>query len=75
MAEVLLIDDDPVFIAEQVRQTLPTHAVTVMRTGAEGIASVRANPPDVVLLDLRLPDCSGLEVFEAIRLIDARIPV
>lgn len=75
MADVLLIDDDPVFIAEQVRQTFPAHAVRVMRTGAEGIASVRANPPDVVLLDLRLPDCSGLEVYEAIRLIDARIPV
>ena len=32
-------------------------------------------PPDVILLDLRLPDQSGLEVYQAIRQIDARIPV
>src|SRR5207237_10238715 len=43
--------------------------------GAAGIAHVRAEPPDVILLDLRLPDQSGLEVYQAIRTIDARIPV
>ena len=32
-------------------------------------------PPDVILLDLRLPDQSGLEVYRQIRRIDARIPV
>ena len=31
--------------------------------------------PDVILLDLRLPDQSGLEVYQQIRSIDARIPV
>jgi two-component system nitrogen regulation response regulator GlnG len=36
---------------------------------------VRAGSPDVVLLDLRLPDQSGLAVFEQVRAIDARIPV
>ena len=44
-------------------------------TGAAGIASVRSAPPDAILLDLRLPDQSGLEVHAAIRAIDARIPV
>ena len=34
-----------------------------------------AAPPDVVLLDLRLPDQSGLDVLKQIRKIDARIPV
>src|SRR6516225_8574701 len=34
-----------------------------------------AAPPDVILLDLRLPDQSGLEVYKHIRQIDARIPV
>src|SRR4029077_5624188 len=32
-------------------------------------------PPDVILLDLRLPDQSGLEVYQQIRTVDARIPV
>jgi DNA-binding NtrC family response regulator len=34
-------------------------------TGAAGLEHVRARPPDVILLDLRLPDQSGLEVLLA----------
>jgi len=77
MAHLLLIDDDPAVIPEQVRQTFPrpSNRVEVASTGAAGIDSFRADPPDVVLLDLRLPDCSGLEVFEQIRTADARVPV
>ena len=47
----------------------------VARSGKEGIERVRAEPPDVILLDLRLPDMSGLNVYQAIRQVDARIPV
>ncbi len=36
---------------------------------------MRADPPDLILLDLRLPDQSGLDVYQTIRKIDARIPV
>jgi two-component system nitrogen regulation response regulator GlnG len=77
MDRVLLIDDDAGLIQEQVRQAFPRpfYDVHVADTGSDGIASVRAGAPDVILLDLRLPDRSGLAVFEAIREIDARIPV
>jgi two-component system nitrogen regulation response regulator GlnG len=77
MAHLLLIDDDPALVPEQVRQAFPAsaHRVVVADTGAAGLAHVRSEPPDVVLLDLRLPDQSGLEVYQQIRAIDARIPV
>jgi DNA-binding NtrC family response regulator len=77
MAHLLLIDDDPALIPEQVRQSFPgpRHRVVVAGLGAEGLEHVRADPPDVILLDLRLPDQSGLEVYHQIRRIDARIPV
>jgi DNA-binding NtrC family response regulator len=77
MARLLLIDDDPALIPAQVRQTFPPprYQVDVVHDGAAGIARVRSAPPDVVLLDLRLPDQSGLEVYEQVRAIDARIPV
>jgi two-component system nitrogen regulation response regulator GlnG len=77
MAHVLLIDDDPALIPEQVRQTFPApgHRVEIAGTGAGGLEQVRGDPPDVILLDLRLPDQSGLEVYQQIRQIDARIPV
>jgi two-component system nitrogen regulation response regulator GlnG len=77
MAHVLLIDDDPAVIPEQVRQAFPrpNHRVVVAGTGTEGLEHARAESPDVILLDLRLPDQSGLEVYQHIRQIDARIPV
>jgi two-component system nitrogen regulation response regulator GlnG len=76
MAQLLLIDDDPDLIVEQVRQAFPSpHRVVVAGTGAEGLDQVRSNPPDAILLDLRLPDQSGLEVYQQIRQFDARIPV
>src|SRR5438477_1408682 len=77
MAHLLLIDDDPAMVPEQVRHAFPApeHRVEVAGTGAEGLKRARAGPPDVILLDLRLPDQSGLDVYQQIRRIDARIPV
>src|SRR5260370_11064309 len=77
MAHLLLIDDDPALVLGKVRQAFPApaHTVAVASTGAEGLEHVRARPPDVILLDLRLPDQSGLDVYGQIRGIDGRIPV
>ncbi len=77
MAHILLIDDDPALVPKQVRLAFPapTHRIEVACTGSEGLGLVRADPPDVILLDLRLPDRSGLEIYQAIRRNDARIPV
>ncbi len=75
MAHLLLIDDDPALIPEQVRQAFPRHRVVVAGSGAKGLDHVRAESPDVILLDLHLPDQSGLEVYQEVRRIDARIPV
>ena len=77
MSELLLIDDDPGQLVAQVRQAFPApgHRIAVARTGAEGVARVRAAPPDVVLLSLRLPDQCGLAVYRQIRGLDGQIPV
>lgn len=44
-------------------------------TGREGLEIVRRTPPDAVLLDVRLPDQSGLDVFERIHELEPRVPV
>jgi two-component system nitrogen regulation response regulator GlnG len=77
MAHLLLIDDDPALLPGQVRQAFPApaHRVEVAATGAEGLERIGVRPPDVILLDLGLPDQSGLEVYQHIRRLDARIPV
>jgi two-component system nitrogen regulation response regulator GlnG len=74
---LLLIDDDPRIVPEQVQHTFraPEYRVEVVGTGKDGVDAVRRHPPDVVLLDVRLPDQSGLAVYQSIREVDARIPV
>ena len=77
MAHLLLIDDDPDLLPDQVGHVFPApkHRVEIAHTGAEGLKRVAAACPDVILLDLRLPDQSGLDVLTQLRRIDARIPV
>src|SRR5262245_24276513 len=77
MADVLIIDDEPELLREKVCQVFPApeHRVESAATGADGIDRVADASPDVVLLDLRLPDQTGLEVLTSLRKIDARIPV
>jgi two-component system nitrogen regulation response regulator GlnG len=77
MAGLLLVDDDPDLILAQVTHALgPSgNRVAVARSGEDGLRQVAAQSPDVILLDVHLPDLSGLEVYHRIRAIDARIPV
>jgi len=77
VAHLLLIDDDPDLLPDQVGHVFPApaHHVEIAHTGAQGLERVAAACPDVILLDLRLPDQSGLEVLRQLRQIDARIPV
>jgi two-component system nitrogen regulation response regulator GlnG len=80
MPRLLLIDDDPELIVAQVNHALGPLGVqtAVARDGADGLRQLTISGPhrpDVVLLDVRLPDLSGLEVYQQIRRLDARIPV
>jgi two-component system nitrogen regulation response regulator GlnG len=77
MGRVLLVDDDPVMTLDQVRHALGPQGVDidVAQTAEEGLRQVAAQPPDVILLDVHLPDLSGLEAYQRIRQIDGRIPV
>jgi CheY-like chemotaxis protein len=65
---VLLIEDDPA-IAEMYRVQLEYdgYRVTVATTGDIGYASMVTSQPDIVLLDLLLPDRSGLEIMADVK--------
>jgi DNA-binding NtrC family response regulator len=76
MVHLLLVDDDPDATSKLVRHTFRAeHRVEVVRTGAEGLARLAADPPDVLLLNSELPDRPGLEVLDTIRGADSRVPV
>ena len=69
MASVLIVDDErPIadtFAAFFERHG--AHTVTCAYTGADAIAAYEAARPDLVLLDLRLPDMTGFDVYARIR--------
>ena len=73
---LLVIDDEP-NIAFSLEECLTSTSLRVISatTARAGLEAVRQHRPDVVLLDIRLPDGSGLDVYSQIRAIDARLPV
>jgi two-component system nitrogen regulation response regulator GlnG len=76
MARLLVVDDEP-NVLYSIKKWLQSESleVTVARTGRQGIELTRELRPDVVVLDVRLADTSGMEVFDAIRELDPRLPV
>src|ERR1700733_11428007 len=77
MERLLLADDAPELIHDQLTRALGSRGmrIDVARTAEEGLRQGAAEPPDIILLDVHLPDLSGLEAYQRIRQIDGRIPV
>lgn len=67
-ARILVVDDE-VHVLRLLRRTLEAHgyAVEAVETGEEALDAAARRPPDVVLLDLMLPDLDGLEVCRKLR--------
>jgi two-component system, OmpR family, response regulator len=65
---VLVVDDEPV-LAELVSMALRYEGwdISTAGDGMSAISSARDNPPDVVVLDVMLPDMSGLDVLHELR--------
>ncbi|MCI0463087.1 MAG: sigma-54 dependent transcriptional regulator, partial [Gemmataceae bacterium] len=73
----LLIVDDEQSIRYSFRRAFEGEGVVVLtaRTAAEGLEQVKTHQPDVVVLDLQLPDRSGLELFHDLHELDPKRPV
>ncbi len=76
MALVLVVDDDR-SICHMVSQSLAriNLRVETAATAEDGLALVSKIRPDVVLLDIMLPERSGLDVLRDIQAVDRRLPV
>ncbi len=76
MSTLLVIDDEE-SVRYSFRYVFEEDGVQVLTagTGAEGLELVRAHSPDVVVLDIQLPDRSGLEVFQDLQALDCKRPV
>ncbi len=68
MKSILIIDDDPL-----IRKTLSSHLlkgeyeIVAAEDGKEGLQQYEEGMPDLVILDIRLPDMDGLEVLSKIK--------
>jgi nitrogen regulation protein NR(I) len=76
IARLLVVDDEP-NVQYSLEKSLQSDWLQVMAasTARDGINLVRNQRPDAVILDVRLPDMSGLDAFDEIRRIDPRLPV
>jgi two-component system, NtrC family, nitrogen regulation response regulator GlnG len=76
MATVLIIDDEE-SVRYSFRRVFAAGGLDVLTAASalDGLAQVRASDPDVVVLDLQLPDRSGLDVFREIHADSPKRPV
>ncbi len=65
---ILCIEDEPEMI-DLIRLILSWRGFEVVGAGGgkEGLEKVRENPPDLILLDLMMPDMDGWEVYQQIK--------
>lgn len=68
MAKITLVDDDE-NIVTSVSLTLESagHVVTAYYDGAAGLAALESDPPDLAILDVKMPRMDGMEVLRRIR--------
>jgi DNA-binding response OmpR family regulator len=76
MAHIVIIEDEP-DLAMGLRDNLEfeKHTVAHALTGQEGITIVSRKPPDLILLDIMLPDIDGFEVCRRLRAAGFRMPI
>ncbi|MGA2951989.1 MAG: response regulator transcription factor [Caulobacteraceae bacterium] len=68
MAKITLIDDDENIVAS-VSLALENHghAVTAYFDGASGLSALESDPPDLAILDVKMPRLDGMEVLRRLR--------
>jgi DNA-binding response OmpR family regulator len=71
LSKILIVDDD-----DQLRKSFEKllreegYTTEGSSSGESGLSKIRSAPPDIVVLDMRLPGMNGFEVFKAIHKMD-----
>jgi DNA-binding NarL/FixJ family response regulator len=76
--KILLVDDHPAVsqrISELLASAVPHVKMVAASSGEQGLALIAEQAFDLVLLDLRLPGCGGIEVLKELRVSRPGLPV
>ncbi len=76
MKKILVVDDEKnirALFAEELEEE--GYSVEMAGSGAEALEKIADNRPDLVVLDIRMEDMTGLEVLEKVRQTDTDLPV
>ena len=75
-AHILVVDDDP-RITELLRRILAFegYSVAIAATGNEALNRVLERPPDLIVLDIMLPELNGLEIAQRLRAAGDNVPI
>jgi two-component system NarL family response regulator len=71
--KLMLVDDHPLFM-EGLQYLLETHGIEVAgvaKNGREALVKARILKPDIILMDIKMPECSGMD---ALKLIKSEMP-
>lgn len=76
METILVVDDDKNFrLLLETELTLEGYEVVLADNGLAALKKIKEGAPDLVILDLKMPDLHGLEALKAIREKDKELPV
>jgi two-component system, NtrC family, response regulator HydG len=76
MMKILVVDDDRRIVKTTADiLKIKGHEVITAYTGEEGVALVKSDPPDCVLMDIRMPGISGVEALRQMKEILPALPV
>jgi len=76
MGTILVIDDEQL-VRWSIEKLLSKngHEVIPVETGAEGLLKLKDSTPDLILLDMKLPDINGMEILRTIKKDNKEVPV
>jgi len=75
---ILIIDDEVELcqnLSEMLKEEEEGYKVFISNSGKEGLAKIKEEVPDLVLLDIKMPEMDGIETLEKIKAIDGNILV
>lgn len=76
MTKVLVVDDEPPLLRALVLNlTRRGYEVSTSSTASGALEQIRRSPPDLLILDLGLPDLDGLDVIRGLRVREPTLPI